>query len=524
MVLPNIYCSFCGVVILADSVDEPQSLGIRRPWYSEARAIFTHGSSSDISLSGIGILRHRSVLDAPPEPDTTYRNAENLEPIMLLQNLGTCWGFGFHDACWEIFVLRLGEVKGELDDVIQHLFIQFVNTPFPGFSSLDFGHDYGGAASTHKSWGLPRAVDSSSPFYADPNVIPSFQTLERTAPPACLAKLFCRTDVSGGRYPRQVFPAFGKLSPELVYEIFSYLSYRQLAKLRLACRDIAWKTRPDQLPQSYWKRQFSLDQELGFMYPAVPHRSTMGRDWFRAYWGTKSLLRAGDLSLANRKRIWDLIEPIATLVESDLLPNLAKSGNIALPSKEDQNYSSLTIKDLPEDASGCVSLVQSFSGHLSPQEDRGPLEKGSRVLESRAVSFPSRDHQNGMQIKIFGLLLGARVTLSGLSFSRTSIQAGECRLGICDTPTHWTVEVPSHSSIKSIMVAFDSTGLVGMKFLYKDGASSTWAGTAGQSPAKGVAFGILHVPSEPEIGFLLAGFDVGTVGIFLPRADLLTKP
>ncbi|PLB53887.1 hypothetical protein P170DRAFT_460202 [Aspergillus steynii IBT 23096] len=501
---PNIYCSFCGVVILADNFEEPPSLEVRRPWYSEARAIrMRHGASDDISLTGVGILRSRSVLHVPVEVDSTYQNTENLEPVMLSQNLGDSWGFGFHDACWGLFLLRLGVVKDEIDNVLQCLFIQFLNSPWPGFSSLDFGHDYGGAANTHKSWGLPRPVDLTSPLYADPNAIPSFDMVELKTPPSLLLRIAHQTDITGESRPQSASPAFGNLSLELVYEIFSYLPCSQLAKLRLVCRDLSWKARPDQLPQSYWKSRFYLGQELGFM---CPNSSMVARDWFRAYWGTTSFLVAGELSLVNRKRIWSLLEPIAMLVESHLPLPLAKAGYIVpLPDKDEQECYTYSAADAHADVSGDIYLMQSFSGQISPKKERGPLENGCDMLELRAVHFAPCGHQEGLQITISGLRLGTRVVLSGLSFDcRENMQVDESRLGICDTPMQWTIDVPSKSSIKSIKVAFCSLGLVGVKFIYRNGRSSTWVG---QSQGDGVAYGTLNIPPDARECFLLAGLD-----------------
>ena len=57
---------------------------------------------------------------------------------------------------------------------------------------------------------------------------------------------------------------------------------------------------------------------MDFLFPDLEQ----SRDWFRLYRGTLSILQAKDqspeqLSLLNRKRIRELLEPIASVVEAD---------------------------------------------------------------------------------------------------------------------------------------------------------------------------------------------------------------
>ncbi|KAJ6140743.1 hypothetical protein N7497_011636 [Penicillium chrysogenum] len=71
--------------------------------------------------------------------------------------------------------------------IAESVFYQLYCTPCLGASSFEFGHDYEGAAQTHKSFGRPKAVDLSSHFYADPCAIPSVDDLKTTTFGFCKA-------------------------------------------------------------------------------------------------------------------------------------------------------------------------------------------------------------------------------------------------------------------------------------------------------------------------------------------------
>lgn len=106
---------------------------------------------------------------------------------------------------------------------------------------------------------------------------------------------------------------FKALSPELKYEIFSYLSFDELLNMRLVCRNLALLATVDTLPQLYWRSRFLLGQEADFLFP----RLTDKWDWSRSFFWTRASLRARLLPLVNRKRIRQLLEPIAALVDQE---------------------------------------------------------------------------------------------------------------------------------------------------------------------------------------------------------------
>jgi hypothetical protein len=71
----NVYCPFCGVILLPDPYsDDPASLQTRvRPWYAEVRGIYsTNTAFGYVTITGLGIIRYRNNLYAPLGNDLSY--------------------------------------------------------------------------------------------------------------------------------------------------------------------------------------------------------------------------------------------------------------------------------------------------------------------------------------------------------------------------------------------------------------------------------------------------------------------
>ncbi|BCR86526.1 uncharacterized protein ACHE_30513S [Aspergillus chevalieri] len=208
---------------------------------------------------------------------------EALEEWRLCEPSESRWCFGFHNSCWRLLLLRLGHGQDDYfqneTTIAESVFYQLYCTPCLEASSFKFGHDYEGAAQTHKSFGRPKAVDLSLHFYADPCAIPSMDDLKATtfgfckAPDGSLWKEQdgarpttatvvgidyhneggnCASSPFGSNDDRHLLPFpddtreerykklerpkhhfFEALSPELKYEIFSYLSFDELLNMRL---------------------------------------------------------------------------------------------------------------------------------------------------------------------------------------------------------------------------------------------------------------------------------------------------
>ncbi|KAJ5714496.1 uncharacterized protein N7483_011677 [Penicillium malachiteum] len=266
------------------------------------------------------IIRCRN-LYAPLGKDLSYVDVgtEALEEWRLCEPSESRWGFGFHNSCWRLLLLRLGHGQDENFQnetaIAESVFYQLYCTPFFEASSFGFGHDYEGAAQKHKYFGRPKPVDLSSQFYADPCVITSMDYLNATnfgfckKPDSSLRKVqdgdrlttatvvgidyhngrgSCASSPSGLNDDRHLIPFpdnmreetckklerpkhffFDALSPELKYEIFSYLSFDELLNMRLVCQNLALLMTVDKLPQSYWRSRFLLGQEADFLFPRL---------------------------------------------------------------------------------------------------------------------------------------------------------------------------------------------------------------------------------------------------------------
>ncbi|KAJ5799778.1 uncharacterized protein N7518_001846 [Penicillium psychrosexuale] len=388
--IPNVYCPLCGVILLPDPYSDDDlafSHSRVRPWYAEVRGLYSiNATASHITTTGLGIVRYRNILYAPLGSGQSYVDVdtEALEEWRLFGSSVSRWCFGFHDSCWKLLLLRLARGPGDAMQseatISKSVFYQLYCTPCIQASIFHFGHDYEGAAQTHKSFGLPQAVDLSSKFYADPCAIPSPMDLETTAPEsrkvcdtslwnlrdsaspstATAAGIDCHSEedtaASGPFRPndncdlvpspdtmtkqicesskRPQHSIFDGLSLELKFEIFSYLSFGELLNVRLVCRDLAQLAAVDILPRSYWRSRFLLGQEADFLLLDV----TDTQDWYLLFFGTRASLTIGTLSLVNRKRIRQLLEPIAALVDLDPVLRNGPYGSAVQPAQNQCEY------------------------------------------------------------------------------------------------------------------------------------------------------------------------------------------
>lgn len=523
----NVYCPFCGVILLPDPYsDDPASLQTRvRPWYAEVRGIYsTNVAFDDITITGLGIIRFRRNLYAPLGNDLSYVDVgtDALEEWRLCEPSESRWCFGVHNSCWRLLLLRLG--LGQDDSfqnemaIAESVFYQLYCTPCLEASTFQFGHDYEGAAQTHKSFGRPKAVDLSSHFYADPCAIPSMDDLNATVSGFCRApdsSLWKERD--GARHllpfpddtrevrckkpekPKHHF--FDGLSPELKFEIFSYLSFDELLDMRLVCRNLALLATVDTLPQSYWRSRFLLGQEADFLFP----RLTDKWDWSQLFFWTRASLRARLLPLVNRKRIRQLLEPIAALVDQKAVFQNGPYGSAFHPVQGQGSYFQLIDGEITGRLPQLMEIAGSFSGQLASIGADSPLDEGCRVLYHRTQPFmPSHQHHR-QQIGVSTVQIGARSFISGINL----FLSGECnvvdRLVGYHTPAFekW-IKVPSSSNVEALCVAFCSEGLTGIKLIFTDSDSSGWVG---DKNGPGIAQGILSIPERSNWYCLLAGLD-----------------
>ncbi|KAE8137955.1 hypothetical protein BDV38DRAFT_292569 [Aspergillus pseudotamarii] len=549
----NVYCPFCGVILLPDpyrdNPEPPQAHA--RPWYAEIRGIYS--TNDQITITGLGIILFRNKLHAPIDSDESYIDVgiEALERWTICDPSESRWCFAFHNSCWRLLLLRLGHAQdGDVHNktaILESIFHQLYSIPCRDYSSFQWGHDYGGAAQTHISFGRTEPVDLGLHFYADPWVIPSIHDLEATAPDfhkahdiplwkeregasritlAVEGRNYRNERVAGisgpsapddGRHPlpshhntilkRRTRPEkprnhmLNRLSAEMRFEIFSYLSFDELLNLRLVCRDLALQASIDTLPQSYWRSRFCLGQELDFVFPCLSDT----RDWCRLYFGTRASLSARILPLINRKRVRKLLEPIAALVDlKDVLQN-GPYGSVFHPAPGQDGNIQLTDGEGAEIPPPAVQIAGSFSGQLACTGSGNIMGEGCRELYHRARSFMAPRRQHPRRIGISTIKIGTRGFISGINI----YSSGGCNVvgrlvGYHNPVSEKWIEIPSTSDVKAICVALSSEGLKAIKFKFGNSYASDWVG---ESNGPGIAYGTLTIPDGTYCCFLVIGLD-----------------
>lgn len=492
---PNVYCPFCGVILLRDHelVSPPR----KRPWFGEIRAVFTTGNKdTPPSLSGLGIIHRRSVLAAPLESELSYRDAPSLHDIKLFQSKTrkTNWGYGFHNSCWQLFLARLSRTD-TLEDTLSCIFDLFYTTSCPSFSCFDFGHDYEGAAVTHKPTGRPLPIDMSSHLFADPCTVPSLDDLESHASKVlstnCSAKNAVLEPTSNG-----LGHLLGRLPLELLYKVLSYLRLTQVAHLRLVNRHFALVARRETLPHSFWRSRFTVSGEQGFLCPDLSVR----RDWYRLFLGTRFCLQAKNAPLINRRRIWTLLGSFDSLVERYRNQRLLGSEIYnETDNKWTQRLSTLSSGGLSESFQGVHSLCARLS------YDSNQLTDGCRVQQFRLVEFPRRFSKDGGNIRVSTVHIGTRCYISGIEFQDAQVSRTKLSSMGFLTANAESIHIPPSAKIKTVEVAFRATGLVGIQLHFIEHEPSHWIG---QNEGEGVVYGSLVVPENSATFHMVAGLDV----------------
>ncbi|KAJ5619619.1 hypothetical protein N7510_003603 [Penicillium lagena] len=490
---PNVYCPLCGVILLSNTYTDDTRV---RPWYAQVRGIYsTNAAVGDpITTTGVGLVRYRNKLYAPLDSDRSYFDVGNepLEEWKLCQSSDR-WCFGLHDSCWSLLLLRLRHFQDKAV-IAKSVFYQLYCTPCLYASTFQFGHDYEGAAQTHEPFGRP-AVNRMSQFYADPYEIPHhLEDFGRFKP-----YVLYSGDPTEERREKLERDVFNELSPELKFEILSYLSFDEILNMRLVCRDLAQLAAVESLPLSYWRSRFLLGQEFDFLFPNLSDT----QNWFGLFFGTRAFLRAGYTELVNRKRIRQLLEPIAALVELEATLCKGPYGSAFHPTQSQGSYFQLIDEETTENPPQFIEIAGSFSGQLASTTANSLLKEGCRVLYHRAQSLmaPCQEHRQRIGISI--VKIGARGFISGINLFPSGEHNDVDRLvGYRIPASEVWIDIPS--TVKSLCVAFCSEGLTGIKFAFTNSDSSGWIGS---SSGPGIAYGTIDIPNKLEQCRLLAGLD-----------------
>lgn len=512
----NVYCAFCGVILERDPIN-PDTWDQRnpRPWYRKVRGLTTTDTPDRATLTGVGLIYNYDILDAPADSNLSYAETEvaSWGSWELSNYRWHAWAFGVHDSCWQILLLRLSHL--DVRAIVPAVYRQLLCVPCIGGSSFDWGHDYDGAARTHKLRLLnrfrprPLPADETSPLYADPCSSPPLDAFEIVAPAPCTAAQYLQST------SRQ---SFGSLSPELIYEILPYLSCKEVAILRLVNRNLAVTAAWNRLPQSYWQSRFQRGGEADFIFANLTDR----RDWRGLFFAVRAMLQDGrNLCLVNRKRVRELIEPIALVVEQDSAsrPSLYGTAVHGLPG--DQARVQLPCSQGANNPPLLLENTNKLTGDLSYSTTKYPHWRGCRVLHRRAQRLPYPSQYYRGKIAISTRQIGAMTFVSGIGiFPSCRGEYAAVIVGFHDPFAAQWIGMPPSAAIDHIHVAFSSQGLTGIMFTFTNGTVTPWVGV---SKGSGVAQGSLAATGDSTPSYLLAGLDVSGHRDCLQRCtDVLT--
>ncbi|KAI9933742.1 hypothetical protein MW887_004814 [Aspergillus wentii] len=494
----NKYCVLCGVILLHEEFEDvPES---RRPWYEEARAaVKDHNFPTDQNyfLSNTGILPTCDTLFIPMGDEDDYTKADTFDEVSLAPRArADLSGYAFHDSCWMLLQDRLWDII-EPDEIAESLHDLFYCTPHPDLSTFRLGHDYGGAAETHKPFGEPEPVDLLSPFYADPYMIPAPEKIEENAPDVPVQWR------NGSLGPSTVAnpgynSSLGKLSLDVIHDIITYLPLEQVINLRLTCRDLAQRIAFHCLPQSFWKRQFRLGYAMDFVFVDIEQ----SRDWYRLCRGAMAYLKANDqsefsLSFINRKRIRHLLEPIASIVEIDQQRSGKEPRGRRTTCFEFNGEWSLSSNNID------VDVVSIHRAEL-PSSPFDSFDEGCRVPRYRSCTVPSF-MPNGGEIRVSTVRIGARTFISGISHHLAGDLKGGPAVGYGKPMHEESIKVPPGGKTQWIKVALCLEGLRGIRFHFSGEFSSD---CIGDHDDEDMAHGSLAIPMSPSNRYnLIAGSD-----------------
>ncbi|KAJ0418622.1 hypothetical protein BJY00DRAFT_324786 [Aspergillus carlsbadensis] len=495
----NLYCPFCGIILLSEPYLDPEEFHQTRarPWYADVRAVYSRDvAGRQTAITGRGFIRIRNDILAPSDKSLSYLDVErdSLERWQLSTSSESYCAFGFHDACWRLLLLRLGYREDDFlrDEapVVESLFFQLYCTPCAESSIFQFGHCYDGAVDvdTFRSFGRPEQVDPTSHFYADPFAIPSLRDLIESArdfvpyPSACDDKTSTSPPTSGpstrtGAVRAAARPVFRTLSLELWLEILSHLSFEELLNARLI----------ETLPQSYWRNRFIVGHEADFLFPPLTEKL----NWERLFFGTRASLRTRPLSVVSRKRIRQLLEPIAALVQRDAL---FRSGLIGLdfcPAPSHDNTMHLIDGNSEEGLPVSLENPRLFSGEIADIDRNGILDEGCRQCLRR--------------IGVSTVQIGARVFVLGINLlPEATADIAHRPIGYRIPDSEKWINIPPASRIKAFWVAFSSEGLRALAVQLVDSQSLNWIC---ESSGPGIARGTLDIPGELNQACIFVGLD-----------------
>ncbi|KAH0558968.1 hypothetical protein GP486_004412 [Trichoglossum hirsutum] len=352
-------------------------------------------------------------------------------------------GFVLHDACWLLLqrAFQPDEIPlGRLLEVCQSL-------PFPYLgSSINWGHYYGGLYipddQCHYPWEDQRTEgDYNEKMYSyvqeNPyNVpeIPPLLAMRLEHPPEWLPKTQRRD-------------CFSRLPWEILEAVAIKLPTGDALGLRLVSKAFL----PLISSGIFWASRFEAGGDRDFIFEKRKSRDTT--DWKNLYRLTGHANNSP--GLRNRKRIWDLIRPLADLISL----RLAEGPGTAC---EDRSFANLTWS----------KVVGDIIEEASLRYPRGFCE-GCRLFGTHRAHVPK--HLSKISFSI--------ISISNVSYVtgvRLITEKGpDICLGLVSEGNGVTREV---TALRGFILAAGSRGIRALKVVGEDGSPSEWVGRPNNSP------------------------------------------
>lgn len=475
---PNSYCAFCGFILAPDRCVEEGATAPeppprrRRKWHEEVRGLTIFDDSGSPSLTGVGLVYPSKRLSAPHGRDLTYLDHHLSGDWGLRNTRWGSWAFGVHDACWQILRFRLP--GWHETDILTSAYRQLLCVPYIKSSWLGFDHE-------RFRWSDPFAISLT-------DISEAAQPLPSTSV-GDLQVGSCR--------------AFDPLSTELIHEILSHLSCKEVPGLRLVNRSLAATAAVKNLPQSYWRSRFLLGQEADFIFPDLSET----RDWRALFFGQMKLLQSdGSESLLTRKRIRNMLEPFARVLEDAAAPWPGLFGMAACRVGDEESQFQIRASDDAVDEPVVLEQFNLLTADITSNNAHELISHGCRVVDHVTCRVPNPHQCDQGRIAVSTFHIGVMTFIAGIGiFPSARGDDDACIIGFHNSKAAKWLDMPTASSIEGIHAAFAEEGLAGVMFTFTDGTESHWIGV---SEGSGIAQGLLDVAGKPQARYLMAGVDV----------------
>ncbi|KAK2753235.1 hypothetical protein FQN54_007926 [Arachnomyces sp. PD_36] len=396
-------CNICGAYIGSQDAE----------WMNEYIALYTFGHEwFKVDYTGVGYMARENlsllVMDAPEDkserakgqdeslleiaimPVTPFFKIDTKEARDYLKDTQSShdshpWGFFFHENCWKLLDLACDRAEGSYlssQGSLEALMRICMSFPYIKWV-VDWGHDYGGIWERYPDRNTERGTTLS--FMKRNTVRPRYGGKNKAdlyhQDPLDIHDLdkhlrqplwTVNEHVSGVDHvykgPKDCF-AIPKIPREIRDMILCFLPTRDVLNLFLSSRIFATSL----LPQSFWASRFHRGMDFPSILEQRGGNIRPGRDW-RSLYGAlrREVPRSPYHSFHNRKRIWELILPLA-----DALMWLSKYPMVHGARLETFFQNGRTAGEMKGRVGGLV-------------EGKNWFGRGCRVLFARHVVVPQR--------------------------------------------------------------------------------------------------------------------------------------